>query len=225
MNYFIVDSINPYSAKCNKVALRFTNTATILDGLSLTAFVPNRVELTVGQENFIPAFVVSSIVYGGYSTAKLVKSLQQQARAKAKPGLKIAAAQQVEAVFRTRMAEVLEAVKVEEANKEPIGEYAGTVGETQEFIIEKIEEVYSNDVTFGGWRHNGHGWEHPHGTCTLLRLFTTDGKLLMVRTYSVKRVVERLDDSTLPVTIRAKVTSQEVYRGERQTWIRIEKIL
>jgi len=170
---FNVTAINSATERANKVALEFKGTDTMLDGMKFCMYAPKSLELAVG-ENDLPKWYADGIFGSkrGYVEKSLLATAGKDMRAKA---------------FHSAICEALDKAKalnvgspVLEQNK---GEWIGEQGEKIMMLKVKVEKCMSSTYHVGfGWRHNGHGWEHPSWTTTLWKLTDEKGNVIMVRT-------------------------------------------
>lgn len=212
---FFVESISDHTAKCNFITYRIIDTNTILDGCSVSGYAPKSVELIPGVNQEIPYFVANGIF--GFNRPKNVKSLEKQLQEKAPKGQKRIWRSQANDLF-SEIAKLN--IEVPEEEKEPIGSFIGEVGDTVMFSLKSLELVHSHNWTSQfGWRHNGHGWEHPHGTKCMWKFIDHDGNVYMFSS-SGEVTNDKISNIKLGSIIEAKVDHHTVFRGVRQTWIR-----
>lgn len=214
---FFVNSIAAHTAKCNIVSYNIIDTNTILDGCEVTGYAPKSVELVPGVNQEIPFFVANGIF--GFNRAKNVKSLERQLQAKAPKGQKRVWRAQANDLF-TEISKLN--IEVPEEEKEPVGSFIGEVGDKITIMVKSIELVHSHDwCSQWGWRHNGHGWERPHGTKCMWRITDGDDNIFMFSS-SGEVTNGKLSDKSEETNniIEATVDAHSVFRGVKQTWIR-----
>ena len=214
---FFVANITAHTEKCNLITYNIIDTNTILDGCEVTGYAPKSVELVPGITQEIPFFVVNGIF--GFNRAKNVKSLERQLQAKAPKGQKRIWRAQANDLFNEISKLNIEPLEEE---KEPVGNFLGKPGEKITVILEHFECVYSQEwISSWGWRHNGHGWERPHGTRCMWRFKDNDGNILMLAS-SGEVTNAKLSDMAEngAVVIEATVTEHAIFHGVRQTWIK-----
>jgi hypothetical protein len=214
---FFVNSITAHTAKCNIISYNIIDTNTILDGCEVTGYAPKSVELVPGINQEIPFFVVNGIF--GFNRAKNVKSLERQLQAKAPKGQKRVWRAQANDLF-TEISKLN--IEVKEPEKDPVGSFIGEVGDKITIMVKSIELVHSHDwCSQWGWRHNGHGWERPHGTKCMWRITDGDDNIFMFSS-SGEVTNGKLSDKSEEINniIEATVDAHSVFRGVKQTWIR-----
>lgn len=214
---FFVNSITSHSPKCNIVSYNIVDTNTILDGCEVTGYVPKSIELVPGVTQELPFFVADGIF--GFNGRKNIKSLEKQLQAKAPAGQKRAwRAKAMDLFFEIRKLNV----EVPEEEKEPTGNFLGKIDEKITVILKEFNCIHSHDWSNQfGWRHNGHGWERPHGTLQMWKFEDGDGNILMFKS-SGEVTNSKLDEMAdkCPMVIEATVTKHQIYHGVRQTWIK-----
>lgn len=213
---FFVTAIDSYSEKSNIITYQIIETNTILDGCQVIGYAPKSVELVPRANQEIPYFVANGIF--GFNRPKNVKSLEKQLQAKAPKGQKRIWRDQANDLFNE-----ISKLNIEqpEEEKEPVGNFIGEQGERITLMAKKIELVYSRDwCNQFGWRHNGYGWERPHGTKCMWKIIDGDDNVFMfsssgeVTNNKLSQKAEELN----PI-IEAKVNYHSVFRGIKQTWI------
>ena len=107
---------------------------------------------------------------------------------------------------------------IEEPEQER-GEFVGKPGEQITIMVKSCECVHSYGWSFSfGWRHNGHGWERPHGTKCLWKIVDMNDAVYMFSTSGTK-TNEFLSDIVQGTILESKVDYHTTFRGLRQTWI------
>lgn len=212
---FFVANITAHTAKSNIITYNIINTNTILDGCEVIGYAPKSVELTENMEQEVPFFVVNGIF--GFNRPRNVKGLEKQLQAKAPKGQKRTWRAQASILFD----EISKLnIEIKEPEKEPVGKFVGEIGQEITTMIESIELVHSHNwCNHWGWRHNGNGWEHPHGTKCMWKLIDGDGNIFMFSS-SGEVINGKLENAEKNCIIKAKVDAHTVFRGVRQTWIR-----
>ena len=214
---FFIAAISSHTAKCNFITYNMINTNTILDGCEVTGYAPKSVELTENMEQEVPFFVVNGIF--GFNRPRNIKSLERQLQEKAPKGQKRAWRAQASTLF-DEIAKLN--IEVKEPEKEPVGSFIGEVGDKITIMAKSIELVHSHDWgSQWGWRHNGHGWERPHGTKCMWRIVDGDDNIYMFSS-SGEVTNDKLSNKSgesNPI-IEATVDAHSVFRGVKQTWIR-----
>lgn len=208
---FIVTTIASHTAKSNLITYQIIDTCTKLDGCTVQGYAPKSVELVPGACQNIPYFVAKGIF--GFNRPKNIKSLERQLQAKAPKGEKRAWRAEAPQLF-----DEISKLNIEEP-EEPKGEFIGTPGEQITIMVKSCECVHSHDWTSSfGWRHNGHGWERPHGTKCLWKI--TDMNMNVFMFASSGPIINDFLAEIQPGTVlETKVDSHQMFHNLRQTWV------
>lgn len=210
-----VKNIHQHTAKCNLVTMELVNTGSILDGCTVTSYMPMSLQLNVGEINEIPQFAANGIF--GFNRSKNIKALQAEVQQKAPAGKKREFRNQVCELFN-KAAELNIEVPVEE--QEIIGEYVGKRGEEIRIVVKNISCIWSGSHRYTNiWRQTGYGWERPVVTKCMWKVEDADGHIFMfssggeVTNGTLEEVVEG-------ETLSAVVTEHSKFRNVRQTWVK-----
>lgn len=207
---FIIDSITAHTAKSNLVTYQIIDTNTKLDGCRVQGYAPKSVALQLGYMN-VPYFVAKGIF--GFNRPKNIKSLEKQIQSIAPNGEKRAWRAEVPQLF-----DEIAKLNIEEPEQER-GEFVGKPGEQITIMVKSCECVHSHDWSSSfGWRHNGHGWERPHGTKCLWKIVDMNDTVYMFSTSGTK-TNDFLSDIVQGTILESKVDYHTTFRGLRQTWI------
>jgi hypothetical protein len=207
---FIIDSITSYTAKSNLVTYQIVGTNTKLDGCIVQGYAPKSVALYLGSMN-VPYFVANGIF--GFNRLKNIKSLEKQIQTIAPNGKKRTWRAEVPQLF-----DEIAKLNIEEPEEER-GEFVGKPGEQITIMVKTCECVHSYCWTSSfGWRHNGHGWERPHGTKCIWKIVDMNDAVYMFST-SGNKTNEFLSNIGQGSILETKVDYHSTFRGLRQTWI------
>lgn len=208
---FIVNTIASYTAKSNLITYQIIDTNTKLDGCLVQGYAPKSVALVAGESQNVPYFVAKGIF--GFNRPKNIQSLEKQLQTKAPKGEKRAWRAEVPQLF-----DEIAKLNIEEL-EEPKGEFIGKQGEKITIMVKSCECIHSHNwCSSFGWRHNGHGWERPHGTKCLWKITDMNENVYMFS--SSGTVINDFLSDVLPGTkLETKVDYHQIFRNLRQTWV------
>ena len=208
---FIVTTIASHTAKSNLITYQIIDTNTKLDGCLVQGYAPKSVELVPGVYQDVPYFVAKGIF--GFNRPKNIKSLEKQLQAKAPKGEKRTWRAEAPQLF-----DEIAKLNIEQP-EEPKGEFIGKPGEQITILVKSCECIHSHEwVSSFGWRHNGHGWERPHGTKCLWKITDMNENVYMFSS-SGPVINDFLSDVTPGTILETTVDSHQMFHSLRQTWV------
>lgn len=220
---FFVNEIFSRTSKANMVSLSFVGVEAIPQSFIFSIFVPKSIELKEGEVNELPHWITKNI----WTNDWILKDLMKQAKKSVHKR-----AEKLQAV--SDLLDAMDELKTKDV-EEPIeetGEYIGNKGDVIYGPFKAVKYLHHGSTTYTGiWRQfpsivtGNCYWGHPSVDWVLWELTDMEGHCIILKCNNDvmnDRIGTMMDEGKF-FQMKADIIDHSVFRGVRQTKIRVRK--